>query len=197
MCGCGSKVLFDALGPPWPKHDCERSGIASVRRWVGDDGRERIEVAAGVTWVRPETDFQVEPAAIRRADPSQRGERPDPIVAMRATRTADETVIGVVRELREKADPFEAFDIVRTTVGRSLLRQIGRQPVGKITVHAPSPYSEDLESYTAWIPTALMEGLERGDTVSVDLEGVHLPGDLACEWFCRSVERLGGAPIPP
>jgi hypothetical protein len=74
----------------------------------------------------------------------------------------------------------------------AMLGPIGEQPVGKITVHAMSESDGQWQSFSAWIPGELLEGLRitRGITVSILLEGIPLPGGKY-EWFCDYFYMLG------
>lgn len=37
---CGSRVFFDKLGPPWPKHDCEYQDMLDSLKWYAENWRE-------------------------------------------------------------------------------------------------------------------------------------------------------------
>lgn len=39
-CDCGSKVFFDELGAPWPKHDCEYQDMLDFLKWYAENWRE-------------------------------------------------------------------------------------------------------------------------------------------------------------
>jgi len=188
-CDCGSKVFFEELGPPWPQHDCRKGGRSAVARTVDAEGVvTTAHFAHGVTVIELSPSFGIEPG--RLPLPRRRQVRPDPIEAMLPCRGAEEEVIGVVREVRHKVDVFQSLRVPDTSVARAMLGPIGRQVVGRLTVHAPSPEEPDLlESFTAWAPEAMLDDLRRGLTVLVDLQAVQLPSQ-ECAWFCRSLALL-------
>lgn len=39
-CEHGSRVFFDELGPPWPKHDCEHQDMLGFLTWYAENWRE-------------------------------------------------------------------------------------------------------------------------------------------------------------
>jgi hypothetical protein len=192
QCSHGSKVFFDELGPPWPIHDCDRSWGRGLRREIDDAGNVTVEVTRSVTVRRALRRFSIAPEVLDRPVRLPPEAEPAPIVRQDPTRTANEEYVGTVRELRSPVDPLAYYGLSDTTVARAGLGRIGRQPVGRITIHVPSPFGNETESYTAWIPTQLLADgdVRRGAIVDVHLEGVQLlDGQIA--WFCSGVEVLG------
>jgi len=195
-CSHGSRVLFDELGWPWPLHDCDGSWSRKLHREVDEQGRTRVDVADGVIVVReprrepptPEMSRdEIDRIRARRRD----GSTPPPIVRMDPPRTADELLVGVLREFTSDVDPFAKYGMPETTGASALLQQIGRQPVGRVTIHVDSPFGNEIESYTGWVPTDLLEGrgLFRGLTVEARFQSVPIP-EVEIAWFCSSLEVL-------
>lgn len=142
----------------------------------------------GVKVIELSPSFGIEPGRLPLVKPLPA--RANPIEAMLPCRGAREEVIGLAREVRHKVDALRSLGVPDTSVARAMLGPIGRQPVGRLTVHAPSPEEPDLlESFTSWVPEALLDGTRRGVTVLVDLQAVQLPTD-GCAWFCRSLVLL-------
>lgn len=185
-CECGSRVLFDELGPPWPRHDCDRSWSGGLTRTVTDSGEVRVALASDVTAVRPGPSFDVEEDALRRV--VSRKASPDPIIAMDPPPGAREEVLGVLREVTVEVDPHTKLGVARSTMGAAALGPMGHGPMGRITVHTSSPEEDDLiESFTSWVPTQAIEDLKRDVTVSVVLESVSVLGVRSPVWFCSAL----------
>ena len=92
---------------------------------------------------------------------------------------------GIVREVIREVDPNKRLDVPTTSVGIAALGPIGQGSVGQI--HSPSPVEEDLlESFTAYVPTVLLDGLRPHVSVSVTLEAVDVLGS-DCVWFCKQI----------
>lgn len=195
-CNHGSRVIFDELGPPWPQHDCERRWEETRRRTVDEEGRVHVEIAPGITAVELPDDFDIEDDVIllaRRASAAERRspQRSGDIVRQDPTPTADDFYVGALREIRRSVDPLHHFQLPDNAVARAGLRELGKQEVGRITVHVL--FGEDIESYTAWIPTVLLEeeGTTRGSTVEVRLVGLRILGpEPQVVWYCPSLEVL-------
>lgn len=195
-CNHGSRVVFDELGPPWPQHDCDRSWAPTRRRTVDERGRMQVEIAPGITVVRLPEDFGIDDDVIdlahrASAARSRSRQRSGDIVRQDPTRTADDFYVGTIREITRSVDPLEHFRMSETTMARAGLQKLGRQDVGRLTVHVP--FGEDIESYTAWIPTVLLEeeGVERAATVEVRLVGLNILSPRpTLVWFCSSLELL-------
>lgn len=194
-CGHGSKVFFDELGSPWPVHDCGKTWARGLRRFTDDNGDVVVELKPGITVTRSlanPASFEVEQSVISKAQAAKKIRAPDPFVPIGPTRELRESHVGILREIRPRVDQLKAFRVPDTLMGRASLGSIGKQEMGKITVHVPYPTEDDYtESFTAWMPAKLLRDrrIRQGITVSVDLEGVRIVG-RGFAWFCRSLEAL-------
>jgi len=111
----------------------------------------------GVSVAKPAS-FKVEQSIISEAQPAKRMKAPDPIVPVEPERELAESHIGILREIRPHVDPVKVFRVPDTTIGRASLRSIGKQEMGKITVHVPYPTEDNyVESFTSWVPAKLLQ----------------------------------------
>lgn len=191
-CGHGSKVFFDELGYPWPVHDCEESWARGLRRFTDDNGDTVVELKPGVTLTRSfakPASFKVEQSVISKAQPAKRKKAQEPIRSIEPERELSESHIGILREIRPRVDPMKAFGLPDTATGRASLGSVGKQEMGKITVHVPYPTEDYTESFTSWIPAKLLQDrrIERGVTVALDLDRIQIVG-RGYTWFCDSLE---------
>jgi hypothetical protein len=180
------------LGPPWPIHDCDESWARGLRRFTDDNGDTVVELKPGITVTRSfanPASFEVEQSVISKAQPAKRMKAPDPIVAIEPERELSESHIGILREIRACVDPVKDFRVPDTTIGRASLRSLGKQEMGKITVHVPYPTEDYTESFTAWIPAKLLRDrrIRRGVTVALELERIQIVG-RGYAWFCDSLK---------
>lgn len=193
-CDHGSKVFFDELGSPWPVHDCLKSWARDLRRFTDDKGDTVVELKPGITVTRSlakPTSFKVEQSVISKAQPVKKKKARDTIVPIEPERELSESHIGVLREVRPYVDPVKAFSMADTAMGRASLGSIGKQEMGKITMHVPYPTEDYTESFTSWVPAKLLRDrrIKRGVTVAVDLERIRIVG-RGYTWFCDSLEAL-------
>ena len=149
-CDCGSAVFFDALGEPWPEHDCETSWTRNLTRWKDSSGAINVELTPGVTVRRP-------PKGRIDASVASKGERrsrqPDPIKAIEPDGEAECTIFGVLREKRVEVDVAAALKLPgASAIAAAFLGTLGKGRWGKVTVHVSSPHHDVLHSYTAWVP---------------------------------------------
>ena len=191
-CNHGSKVFFDELGSPWPVHDCEKSWARGLTRFTDTNGDTVVELKPGITVTRSFSEpasFKVEQSIISKAQPAKRKKAPDPIVPIEPERELSESHIGIIREITLSVDPVRAFSMADTAMGRASLRSIGKQQMGKITVHVPYLIEDYIESFTSWIPTELLQEqrIRRGVTVALDLRRLQIVG-RGYTWFCDSLE---------
>lgn len=188
MCNCGSKVFFDSLGDPWPRHDCHTSWTRSLPRTTSSKG-VTVHLSPGVSVTRPNASFRVASFEDHRERrPSRRREA---ITAIKPLRGASKEVIGVLRELTRSMSIISTLRLDETSMTYAMLGSMGAQPLGRITAHVPSDPGY-FESYTAWIPTELVEDprIKRGTTVSLLIKAVDLPKTNRA-WFCDDFQVVG------
>lgn len=189
-CNCGSAVFFDALGEPWPIHDCETSWTRKLTRWTDESGAINVALKPGIRVRRPALgtiDATVVAAAERRQ------QRRDPIKAIKPAANASATVIGVIREKAVEVDLAKALKLSgATAMASAFLGPLGQGRWGRVTVHAPSPEGDVLHSYTAWVPTEVLSavGSTKGVTVEMCLYVQAIPGKER-QWVCKSCELVG------
>ena len=193
-CDHGSKVFFDELGAPWPIHDCDERWARGLKRFTDENGDTVVELKPGIYATKPyakPASFKVEQDVIESARPTRGKKASDPIVAIEPEREMSESHEGVLRVVRPSVDPMRAFGMPDTALGRAWLGSIGKQPVGRITVHVPYPTEDYTESFTAWILAKLLQDrrVKRGITVAVDLRRIQILG-RGYTWFCSSFEVL-------
>ncbi len=191
-CNCGSLVLFDELGPPWPVHDCDAAKWAkNLPKTTLANGSISVAWKNKVTFIRPAVDFAVEPAIVEKGRRRARKEQRNPIQRVEAPASGGKQVIGALREIASEADPLKAFGLPDTDMTWALLGERWQEPIGKITVHSEVSEADHLESYTAWVPARLVSDRKvvRGIAVALSLTSVAIPSNEAA-WFCEEFEPL-------
>ncbi len=190
-CDHGSAVFFDALGEPWPEHDCETSWTRNLTRWQDSSGAINVELRPGVTVRRP-------PKGGIDAGVARKGERrtrqADPIKAIEPDGEAKRAIVGVLREKRVDVDVTAALKLPSASaMAAAFLGPLGNGRWGKVTVHTQSP-SDALHSYTAWVPSEALSGLVcgNGSAVAVELRSVAVPvPGIGRFWVGRAFEVIG------
>jgi len=163
-----------------------------LRRFTDDNGDTVVELKPGITITRSfakPASFRTEQSVISKAQPAKNKRAQDPIVPIEPERELSESHIGILREISPYADPVKAFSMADTAMGRASLGSVGKQEMGKITVHVPYPTEDYTESFTSWIPAKLLQDrrIERGVTVALDLDRIQIVG-RGYTWFCDSLE---------
>ena len=145
-CNCGSKVFFDALGHPWPIHDCETSWARNLIRTRGRAGAITVEITPGITVHRP-PEGSIDASVVTRA--SRREQQSNAIVAIDPTGAGQVIVIGTLRERRAKVDVAKALNLDgMSAMASGFLGPLSKGQWGKVTIHQQSPSKDELHSYT-------------------------------------------------
>lgn len=182
-CACGSKVFFDELGEPWPRHECEQL------RWerAGAGPAFAQSVAAGLITFRLEPEYarRVEDAARPSASRRQRSRetlRQDPYVHLQTTE------MGVVREILQAVDVYRKFRLERTQIAAAMLGELAAEEFGQITIHTSDLGGDDDSSFTALIPIRRLRaaGIRNEDLASCTLRGAA--GYEVAVWVCDEIE---------
>ena len=192
MCDCGSKVFFDELGYPWPLHDCEISWTRRLKRTKEETGQITVELSPGISVIRTVSDtFGIDENLVAKVRARFQKQTIDPIAAIEAINRNPIIITGILRDLAQIANPIKNYQLNDTAMSRAMLGPISAQPIGKITVHVPTTSGGQLNSYTVWVPTLLLNDsrLVRGITVSLTINGVPLPG-RGYAWFCNRFEMV-------
>lgn len=182
QCSCGSQMLFDELGEPWPRHDCKLlpldRKIEIADRRVGRDATERY-LAAQMTAVRIDAGYadrirEAFTEASRRpryAKPAGREIlREDPNAGGTATET------GFVRELLPDVDVYRKHDVPKTPIGAASLGELASGAYAQITIHTAALGEEDDFSYTFLVARRMLAeaGVRKGDLVRCQLRGARI-----------------------
>lgn len=155
-CSCGSTVLFDHPGPPWPRHQCVRWGLG---RWtgVGSVGVGGTPTASRVVTkqVRRKTrDIRsVRRGRATRSVDLQRGRRRILTALVHAVSADTELTRRVNAQLRSGVRPFGLDPRERY----SEIRLMDSKVLGG-------------ETYTALIPDSLARGLRANANVTAKTE---------------------------
>lgn len=190
-CNCGSRVFFDELGHPWPIHDCDTSWPRGLKRTTDEKGRISVELREGITVTSAPLD--IEEGFRDQVAERPNNQDPEPIVAIEPDNdSSSKSVIGVLREINRHVSPLKFYERDNTAMAIAMLGPIGAQEMGRITIHAPSASGEQFESFTLWIPSALLSEprIVCGITVSVIMESVEILGQ-GFAWFSDEFEVVG------
>ena len=179
-CDCGSRVLFDELGPPWPMHHCgaptpnpapyQPSSVATPSGVnVYHTGNNSSGLLPG--W-QSGSDF-IDPALVKRVNESQNKARDtfsiDPIIG-----STNAEIIGIVREL-SRPDLARRHGLERNSVGFiQLTNIIGDPDPVQITVQVDElpndPDAIDYSGYTFLSPRNVnTRGITKGAVISASL----------------------------
>ena len=191
-CTCGSRVLFDQLGWPWPEHDCQFS--RSDQAWARSrhttrlgDGGVRVELSSDVTVTRPaerrRRRWDIDPAVADRARRDARSRECHPIESVPPGAGLTEEIVGVIRAMERNVDVYRRLEVPRTTGGKAFLGVLGSGRWGRVTIHV---LGRRIHSYSAWVPDRLIprHNLRNGVTVSAVLQR-HDVARIAREWVCQ------------
>lgn len=166
QCTCGSAVLFDDRGPPWPKHSCSGTGD------VGGIGGSGLSGWAAVDALRAQG-VPITTDVIDRIFPdAQHGEkhahREQAIHRIEPERHLRRTILAVVRELNQVTNRTKAVN----TLPEFGQRLIGLDPTVRYRqITLVDNTVRPNQSFTALIADRQAQYLEIGVMVTVTLTG--------------------------
>ena len=178
-CDCGSRVLFDELGPPWPIHDCGTPSPnpapyqpSSIGAPSGVNVYHTGNNSAGLLpGLQNAADF-IAPDIVKRVNESQNKARNTMSIEPIGSTNAE--FIGIVREL-SRPDLARRHGLERNSIGFNQLADIiGDADPVQITVQVDElpndPDAIDYSGYTFLSPrNPDIRGLTRGAVISASL----------------------------
>lgn len=190
-CSCGSRVLFEELGQPWPKHRC----VDHFDGLVEGVGKARLERLMAVQMKTVRVDWTYEQwvrTAFRERSQTTTQPKPQPreIARMDPYAGAEAEEEGLVRALIPSVDIHRRFGVGERTLGEAALGDLGRRSLAQVTIHTGA-LGEDDFSFTFLVDrTRLAEdGIRTDDLVRCRLRGVAVL-DQDPVWVCDDFELL-------
>ena len=163
----GSKVFFDELGPPWPKHSCAEYEAFLLQQAVSQPSTSRPVVP-------PEEDTI---HILEAWDKRRRQAYKPPIRAVHPTLERPVFDLGIVRELIPKVDLFRKLDIPRQNlIALKLLGGLASKEWAQLTIHTDDLRDKNLASYTMLVEKPLLDELNPaiGDLVAFEAHGYEV-----------------------
>ena len=195
-CSCGSQMLFDELGEPWPRHDCKLlplgRKIEVADRRVGREATERY-LADQMMAIRIDAGYADRiREAHREAGRRPRRPKPAPREIFREDPYAGGTTAetGFVRELIPDVDVYRKHGTPRTRIGAASLGELASGAYAQITIHTGALGDEDDFSFTFLIARRMLAeaGVRKGDLVRCRLRGAPILRQEPV-WVCDGIER--------
>ena len=200
QCDHESRVLFDALGWPWPLHDCLGPRPTSKPRPTNDSTYKalqgvqftvRDERRSGLIHGMRRFNGSIDAAILSRVEQSESTTRD----TMRVDAIGgEETHIGTVSHIGE-VSLESRYGIESDSIGARLISStLGGLTVAQITIlvdeFASDPDALDFMSYTFWCDPGLVpERLSTGDIVSATFSPGQMAG-VGLKWVASSLEKL-------
>ncbi len=201
-CDHESRVFFDALGSPWPLHNCfvrntRASNLTPAK--PRPSGKSALTTLAGVSFSVQRPNHGLLSGLFRGIDGEivQRIKSNAPslrdTVKMEPLGSGQETLIGVVSDIHTLS-LIDRFDIGADTIGANLLeQQLGTLNVTQVTILvddiAIDPAAEDFMSYTAWCSEDVSEALTVGSVVNATILVEDIL-KIGRRWVAKSLEVL-------
>ena len=178
-CDCGSRTLFDELGPPWPKHNCGAPAPnpapyqpSSVATPSGVNVYHTGNNSAGLLpGLQNAADF-IAPDIIKRVNESQNKARNTMSIEPIGSTNAE--IIGIVREI-SRPNLARRYGLDRDSIGFDLLAKIiGDADPIQLTVQVDElpndPDAIDYSGYTFLSPrNPDIRGITKGAVISASL----------------------------
>lgn len=200
-CECGSRVLFDDLGPPWTTHNCQDDASPSPARPSSDEFFKSMQGVtlsiqdknSGLLTGMTRFSGSVDDGIVQRVKHSETTTRAT--MAMGPyTGGKRETLLGIVTHA-SIVSIEDRFDISSGSLAaRQVSKALGGLSVWQITIHvdeiASDPDAEDILSYTFWCnPEHLPNSLSAGNIVEATIKPTKLMG-ICTKWVASAIDAI-------
>jgi hypothetical protein len=160
FCTCGTKLLFESLGPPWPIHYCldEVEDIIDVITdtygTVDQSALNRIKIISEERGFElSDESLQKIKSYLRKNDNKQTKKKIQPI-------EAETLVFGQIMSIRHNINFFKKLKIQETIIGSQLLGNFGKESFAEITLRTSPNQNNEVEEYDIILPEALVRRLQ-------------------------------------
>lgn len=189
QCTCGSAVLFDELGPPWPRHDCFTKAVNALKAKVlpvlkaGADPRSAtftpfadLKDLLGPALADGRGDGSPIPPASKPSGPGGRPSAKQPVETKKMGPIAGDIqhFIGIVREMSPKTKMLDQLYAEVGSIGLKAFGLPARRNAVQVTIvdTAGEPY----ESYTCIADKSRLDRAVKVDVmVGATLRSVATP----------------------
>ncbi len=198
-CDCGSSVLFDELGWPWPRHQCAGLTPKTTLSRLGPDDlsgsilsrldSDKADAIAQLIDANIERDYAQ--AVKKAAKATERRQRQSAWVARQDPyHRLETTERGIITEINRDANIFKKAGVTAGAVGVALLGQFANLSLVQITIHtgALTETEADNCSFTFFVAESAVEKLEvfRGCFVVAKLRGIVISSRHPI-WVCEDL----------
>lgn len=181
QCTCGSVVLLEAMGWPWPRHDCRSHSSASggvggsgLSGWTAVNKLRRLGIP--ITDAAMEKIFPEERSGPQVTHPVEETKKVDP------SGHGTKDLLAVLRELQERTGRTALIESL-PVMGKKLLGLEAHFRYWQVTLVRNDVQPN--ESYTALIPAPLVRTLRRGAMVAARIVA-RGRGEQAC-WLVSDI----------
>lgn len=173
----GSKVFFDDVGHPWPKHNCpERQAKLRTRKPSSQAGWLKVEHGRQIKSISSSHNRRRNRPAYGESPRAKRDKRQGGISKKIAQHGSTVSCQGAIAFMNETADIFKKANLQPGSIGASLLGRFAQEPLVQLTVHRRihSQKRGQKLSFTFFLRRSITKklNLKKGMQVAVQLRGV-------------------------
>ena len=183
----GSKVFFDELGPPWPKHSCSKHDADTAFATSTVTGPVGRFVHVGGHLIH-----ESEYASRVIAGASKRKKWKPPIVSIQPEKGGEEVSdYGVLREIVPQINVFKKLQVEkRTKIASKLFGYLLDTDWAQVSIHVDDLAEDEIRSYTMLIMRDDVSSIDlrKGCVVRFTAQGEKLPFRKPI-WICREIDK--------
>jgi len=201
-CDCGSSVLFDELGWPWPRHQCAGHASKLTLSRLGQEdlsgsvlsyiAKDQADAIAQLIERRIDREYGV---AIQKAATTDKqcANYSSWIIKQDPYHDARSTECGIIMELLLNADIFKKANLAAGSIGIAMLGKFAEENLAQITIHTGALAEDAMEncSFTFFVSEKVVKTLKltKGSLVTAKLRGIAVSSRFPV-WVCDQLFDL-------
>lgn len=188
-CRCGSKVFFSELGNGWPEHRCLQMLVATYGKEFVERGMARQVRKHIASNLKTPIEKRYE-EAVNRQLARRKGQNASWTTRVDAKPGGLIRDTAVVRDVHAKIDVFKKLRInADSKIAAAMLGKLGKGEYGQVNFHCGDLYGSAVESYTVFVETKVIQGLElcEGDLVSAVFRAQKIDARRYA-WVCEGID---------
>lgn len=191
FCTCGTKLLFESLGPPWPIHNCMSEVEDIIDEIKNAYGTVDQAVLNRLRILSKDRGKEIDEGTLKRIDEYLSKTSKQPIKKLISPSISKVLVIGKIKAINHNINFFKKFNIQNTVIGNKLLGDFGRESFVELNIRTTANQENIIEEYEVVLPESLFRklGIRASDKIAVEIS-VGFIAAVNQIWAVEYIEKI-------
>lgn len=159
FCTCGTKLLFESLGPPWPIHNCMSEVEDIIDEIKNAYGTVDQAVINRLKILSEERGAEIDEKTLNRIKDYLRNTSSKSVKKLIEPIDTNILVIGIIKTINHNVNFLKKYNIQNTLIGKKLLGDYGDETYSLIGLYTLPNQDNIIEEYEIILPESITRKL--------------------------------------